>query len=150
MEEEVKIFLNGATAGSLPCWQTLMSLQQENSKGWVKVELWLQAKGLPQQVKTGSTSPNTISCLPPPACLQMNESTGRDIIGQVNQAHVTVASFQRHQVFYQYALGPETSYRNQTIIPGCVEHDNLSFSSLSHSRPTSQSNVHDRQVNRSP
>lgn len=55
----------------------------------------------------------------------MSESTGRDIISQVNHAHVTVASFHRHQVFYQYALGPETSYRNQTIIPGCVEHDNL-------------------------
>lgn len=41
-----------------------MTLWQENSKSQ-NVEPWLRAKGRHEQAKTGSTSPNTTSCLSP-------------------------------------------------------------------------------------
>lgn len=40
------------------------------------------------------------------SCLLMSLSTGRDATGQVNEAHVTAASAQRHRVFHRYALRP--------------------------------------------
>lgn len=45
----------------------------------------------------------------------MSLSTGRDATGQVNQAHVTAASAQRHRAFHRYALGPRDFLRELNV-----------------------------------